>query len=175
MSLLQYDDVAAGLETDPSPGYPLICVTPCDPRYPDYVDTRNLCEQAGINSSAIKFSWEVAMPTNVQGGNPPFERVKDNTPFTSVDKMVLDSIYFGRRFHVRCVAQAVDSVTQVAGIPLRSNVATIGTATGICHNPIVAGSKRGFQAQSFIAKLAYIPPTDAEQPNTIKISVSLTI
>ena len=59
MSLLHYDDVEMGSKTDPSPGYPLICVTPCDPKYPKYVETRNLCEEAAINASAIRFSWEV--------------------------------------------------------------------------------------------------------------------
>nr|XP_026692904.1 extracellular matrix protein FRAS1 isoform X2 [Ciona intestinalis] len=173
VSLLHYDDVAVGLETPPSPGYPLICVTPCDPKYPNYVDTQSLCEEAAINSSAIKFSWEVAMPTEQEGGSPPFETVTDSTPFTSVNTKVLDSIYFGRRFHIRCVAQAVDDVTHTGGTPLRSNVVTIATDSGLCHNPIVAGSERGFQAQSFIANLRYLPPTDEEHPNTIHVSVKI--
>lgn len=59
VSLLHYDEVKTGIATDPLPGYPLVCVTPCDPRYPEYADTRNLCEEAGINATAIKFSWEV--------------------------------------------------------------------------------------------------------------------
>ena len=60
VSLLHYDDVKAGLEVDPSPGYPIICVTPCDPKYPQYVDTQNLCEEAAINVSTIKYGWEVS-------------------------------------------------------------------------------------------------------------------
>lgn len=59
MSLLDYDDVAAGLKTDPSPGYPLICVTPCDPKHPDFDDTQSLCEEAAINVTSIRFAWEV--------------------------------------------------------------------------------------------------------------------
>ena len=56
---MHYDDVATGMQEDPSPGYPLVCVTPCDPKYPEYVDTQSLCEEAAINASAIKFRWEV--------------------------------------------------------------------------------------------------------------------
>nr|XP_039273813.1 extracellular matrix protein FRAS1-like [Styela clava] len=174
VSLLNYDNVKEGLETNPSPGYPLVCVTPCDPRYPEYADTRNHCEEAGINASAIIFSWEVAMPTNIEGGgSQPFEKVQDETPFTSVNTKVLDSIYFARRFHVRCIAQAVDSQTGTAGTPLRSNVATISTDSGLCHNPIMSGTERGFQAQSFIAKLDYIPPTSEEHPDSLQISVEI--
>ncbi|CAK8671603.1 unnamed protein product [Clavelina lepadiformis] len=173
VSLLHYDEVDDGLKTDPSPGYPLVCVTPCDPKYPKYSETRNLCEEAAINSTAIRFSWEVAMPTEEGQGVPPFETVTDTTPFTSVDRKVLDSIYFGRRFHVRCVAQAVDSVTHAGGTPLHSNVVTIATDSGLCHNPIVSGSERNFQAQSFIANLKYIPPESDDHPNTLHVSVKI--
>lgn len=77
---------------------------------------------------------------------------------------VLDSIYFSRRFHVRCVAKAVDKVGHV-GTPLRSNVVTIGTDSAICHTPVVAGTARGFQAQSFIATLKYLDVKHKEHPN----------
>lgn len=77
---------------------------------------------------------------------------------------VLDSIYFSRRFHVRCVAKAVDKAGHV-GTPLRSNVVTIGTDSAICHTPVVAGTARGFQAQSFIATLKYVDVKHKEHPN----------
>lgn len=77
---------------------------------------------------------------------------------------VLDSIYFSRRFHVRCVAKAVDKAGHV-GTPLRSNIVTIGTDSAICHTPIVAGTARGFQAQSFIATLKYLDVKHKEHPN----------
>lgn len=77
---------------------------------------------------------------------------------------VLDSIYFSRRFHVRCVAKAVDKAGHV-GTPLRSNVVTIGTDSAICHTPVVAGTARGFQAQSFIATLKYLDVKHKEHPN----------
>lgn len=69
------------------------------------------------------------------------------------------------------MAQAVDSLTKTGGTPLRSNVVTIATNSGLCHNPIVSGSNRNFQAQSFIANLNYISD-DEQHPNTLHISVS---
>lgn len=77
---------------------------------------------------------------------------------------VLDSIYFSRRFHVRCVAQARDKAGHL-GTPLRSNIATIGTEGSICHTPVTTGTARGFQAQSFIATLKYLDVKHKEHPN----------
>ena len=77
---------------------------------------------------------------------------------------VLDSIYFSRRFHVRCVAQARDKAGHL-GTPLRSNIATIGTEGSICHTPVTTGTARGFQAQSFIASLKYLDVKHKEHPN----------
>lgn len=65
---------------------------------------------------------------------------------------------------MRCVAKAVDKVGHV-GTPLRSNIVTIGTDSAICHTPVVAGTARGFQAQSFIATLKYLDVKHKEHPN----------
>ncbi|KAM9330542.1 extracellular matrix organizing protein FRAS1 [Gastrophryne carolinensis] len=176
ISLADYDHVEEvskeGSKKSPSPGYPLVCVTPCDPHFPKYSIMRERCEEAGINQSTIIFSWEVAAPTDSNGARSPFETVTDTTPFTGVNHMVLDSIYFSRRFHVRCVAKAVDKAGHV-GTPLRSNIVTIGTDSAICHTPVVAGTARGFQAQSFIATLKYLDVKHKEHPNRIHISVQI--
>ncbi|XP_069482442.1 extracellular matrix organizing protein FRAS1 [Ambystoma mexicanum] len=176
VSLADYDHVEEvtkeGAKKLPSPGYPLVCVTPCDPHFPKYAVMKERCDDAGINQSSILFSWEVATPTDANGARSPFETITDSTPFTAVNQMVLDSIYFSRRFHVRCVAKAVDKVGHV-GTPLRSNIATIGTDGAICHTPVVAGTSRGFQAQSFIATLKYLDVKHKEHPNRIHISVQI--
>ncbi|KFP28080.1 Extracellular matrix protein FRAS1, partial [Colius striatus] len=176
VTLADYDRVEEvtkdGAKKSPSPGYPLICVTPCDPHFPKYTVMKERCSEAGINQSSIQFSWEVATPTDGNGARSPFETITDNTPFTSVNHKVLDSIYFSRRFHVRCVAKAVDKAGHV-GTPLRSNVVTIGTDSAICHTPVVAGTARGFQAQSFIATLKYLDVKHKEHPNRIHISVQI--
>jgi len=78
------------------------------------------------------------------------------------------------RFNVRCVAQVVDAFTHNGGTPLRSNVVTIATDSGICHSQIVSGSNRNFQAQNFMANLNYNPPTAEEHPNTLHISVRIS-
>ncbi|XP_022361766.1 extracellular matrix protein FRAS1 [Enhydra lutris kenyoni] len=176
VTLSDYDHVEEvskeGVKKSPSPGYPLVCVTPCDSHFPKYAVMRERCGEAGINQTLVQFSWEVATPTDGNGARSPFETITDNTPFTSVNHMVLDSIYFSRRFHVRCVAKAVDKVGHV-GTPLRSNIVTIGTDSAICHTPVVAGTARGFQAQSFIATLKYLDVKHKEHPNRIHISVQI--
>ncbi|XP_053108034.1 extracellular matrix organizing protein FRAS1 isoform X2 [Hemicordylus capensis] len=176
VTLSEYDHVEEetkeGAKKSPSPGYPLVCVTPCDPHFPKYSVMKERCSEAGINQSSIQFSWEVATPTDGNGARSPFETITDNTPFTSVNHMVLDSIYFSRRFHIRCMAKAVDKVGH-AGTPLRSNIITIGTDSAICHTPVVAGTARGFQAQSFIATLKYLDVKHKEHPNRIHISVQI--
>ncbi|XP_078659996.1 extracellular matrix organizing protein FRAS1-like [Branchiostoma floridae x Branchiostoma belcheri] len=173
VSLMDYDEVeiAQEKEKDPSPGYPLVCVTPCDPRYPKYTVTSELCHQAGINESIITYSWEVAMPTDAMGTRQPFETVTDTTVYTRTDGKVLDSVYFSRRFHVRCVAQPVDGYGH-RGVALRSNIVTIGTEN-ICHTPVKAGVSRGFQAQSFIANLEYIEPGKPRHPNRLHINIQV--
>ncbi|XP_008299754.1 extracellular matrix protein FRAS1-like [Stegastes partitus] len=176
VSLADYDHVQEvtkeGSKKTPSPGYPLVCVTPCDPHYPKYSVMKERCEEAGINQTQVHFSWEVAAPTDTSGARSPFETVTDTTPYTSVNHMVLDSIYFSRRFHVRCVAQARDKAGHL-GTPLRSNIATIGTDGSICHTPVTTGTARGFQAQSFIATLKYLDVKHKEHPNRIHISVQI--
>ncbi|KAK7933745.1 hypothetical protein WMY93_004641 [Mugilogobius chulae] len=176
VSLADYDHVSEvtkeGSKKTPSPGYPLVCVTPCDPHYPKYSVMKERCDEAGINQSKVHFSWEVATPTDTNGARSPFETVTDTTPYTSVNHMVLDSIYFSRRFHVRCVAQARDKAGHL-GTPLRSNIATIGTEGAICHTPVTTGTARGFQAQSFIASLKYLDVKHKEHPNRIHISVQI--
>ncbi|KAM7019160.1 LOW QUALITY PROTEIN: extracellular matrix organizing protein FRAS1 [Tautogolabrus adspersus] len=176
VSLADYDHVQEvtreGSKKAPPPGYPLVCVSPCDPNYPKFSVMKERCEEAGINQTQVHFSWEVAAPTDTNGARSPFETVTDTTPYTSVNHMVLDSIYFSRRFHVRCVAQARDKAGHL-GTPLRSNIATIGTDGSICHTPVTTGTARGFQAQSFIATLKYLDVKHKEHPNRIHISVQI--
>lgn len=106
-----------------------------------------------LNAATQRFLPQVPALASVTASLPPPRCLQ-----------VLDSIYFSRRFHVRCVARAVDKAGH-AGTPLRSNVVTIGTDSAICHTPVVAGTARGFQAQSFIATLKYLDVKHKEHPN----------
>eukprot|EP00057_Strongylocentrotus_purpuratus_P020370 XP_011674844.1 PREDICTED: extracellular matrix protein FRAS1 [Strongylocentrotus purpuratus] len=172
VSLMDYDNIGSALDIDPSPGYPLVCCTPCDPHFPEYSMTRSMCLDSGINISSIRYNWEVSTPMDNDGTRTPFERIVDTTPFSSSNHKVLDSIYFSRRFQVRCVSQPYDMRGR-PGVPLRSNIVTIGTENGICHTPVTAGVSRGLQAQSFIANLQYIGPSEEEHPNSLHVSVEV--
>lgn len=95
VSLADYDHVQevtkeGSKKTLPSPGYPLVCVTPCDPHYPKYPVMKERCEEAGINQTQVHFSWEVAAPTDTNGARSPFETVTDTTPYTSINHMVTE-------------------------------------------------------------------------------------
>lgn len=84
-----------GVKKAPSPGYPLVCVTPCDPHYPRYAVMKERCSEAGINQTSVQFSWEVAAPTDGHGARSPFETITDSTPFTSVNHKVSQAYPWG--------------------------------------------------------------------------------
>ncbi|CAG5116316.1 unnamed protein product, partial [Candidula unifasciata] len=172
ISLLHFGNSEQGLNTNPSPGYPLVCVTPCDVQYPDYPATASLCEDGGINQTSITYQWEMAMPQNDDTVSSLFVRVTDGTLFTSVDKKVLDSVYFRPYFQVRCIAQPLKGNGH-PGIPLKSRSVTIGTSP-ICKSTAFPSSHHfAYQAQSFLASLEYIPPDRAQHGNTVHISVQV--
>ncbi|KAL5018413.1 hypothetical protein ScPMuIL_004135 [Solemya velum] len=172
VSMLNYDNVDSGLKINPSPGYPLVCVTPCDLHYPTYSLTHSLCKQSAINQSHVIYSWEVALPKDRSGSKQPFVRITDKTVFTDVNKMVLESIYFRPNFRLRCVAQPINKNGN-PGIPLKSKSITIGTDNGICKAAIFSGHPHGYQAQSFLASLEYVGPEDLDHPNTVHITVEI--
>ncbi|XP_069157214.1 extracellular matrix organizing protein FRAS1 [Procambarus clarkii] len=172
VSLLHYDNIAEHLGEPASPGYPLVCVTPCDMRYPESAVTTDMCAEAGINSTSIQYSWEVAVPADGAGSLTPFHSLTDNTLFASPYTKVLDSMFFARHFWVRCIAQPVKN-DGVFGIPLRSKATSVGIQNGICQTPLVPGQPGGFQSQSFMATLSYINSTDENHPNTVKIHVEI--
>ena len=172
VSLLDYGDVEAGMTHNPSPGYPIVCVSPCDTHYPTYSQTGPLCAESGINQTAMQYHWEVAMPRDGDGAQALFETVTDNTLFTQVNTHVLDSIYFRSKFQLRCVAQPLHENGNL-GVPLRSKSVTIGVDNGICQSPVVSGRSRGFHAQSFKAKSEYVAAHDQEHPNRIHINVQI--
>ncbi|KAL4240400.1 Extracellular matrix protein fras1 [Mactra antiquata] len=171
VSLLKYDDIESGLKIDPSPGYPLVCVTPCDYRYPTYSVTHTMCEEAKINQTAMFYRWEVALP-DISDSRPPFMEISYNTLFTSVNHKVLDSVYFRPSFQIRCIVQPLDEHGN-PGIPLKSNPVHIGRENGICKAPVFSGMSFSYQAQSFHAKLEYVSTEDKEHPNTIHITVKV--
>lgn len=112
------------------------------------------------------------MPTDVHGARPPFVMVTDNTPFTSVDSKVLDSIYFRPSFRVRCIIQPLHSNGN-PGIPSKSHEVSISHDNGICNSPVFKGTPNSYSAQSFLANLRYVGPGDKKHPNTVHISIKV--
>ncbi|XP_064121126.1 extracellular matrix organizing protein FRAS1-like isoform X1 [Macrobrachium nipponense] len=172
VSLLHYDNVDEHVGEPASPGYPLVCVTPCDVRYPNSDATLAMCAEAGLNSSSMQYSWEVAIPAEGDSVLTPFNSLTDNTIFASPHKKILDSMFFARHFRVRCIAQPVRS-NGIHGIPLRSKPVLINSENGICQTPLVPGQPGGFQSQSFIASLSYVNSSDETHPNTVKIYIEI--
>ncbi|XP_067131538.1 extracellular matrix organizing protein FRAS1-like isoform X3 [Centruroides vittatus] len=162
ISLQHYDDIEINMNKDSSPGYPLICVTPCDPHYPNYKTSHSLCKKSGINEADIYFSWEASIPTEVDGFHSRFETIRDSTPFTSVHHKILDTIYFGPKFMIRCIAQPLSSEGSY-GIALKSNVAKIGSQNGICK----------LKSQSFKATLQYLNSSNIQHPNRLHIHIEI--
>lgn len=148
-----------------------IAFQPCDTHHPSYTTTQKLCETAGINSDAMYYRWEVAVP-DMMGRRPPFFEITYNTVFTSVNHITLDSIYFRPSFKVRCIAQPID-VNGNPGIPLKSIPVTIGRNNGICKMAMFSGLPISYEAQSFHAKLNYVETEDPLHPNTIHVSVKV--
>uniref|UniRef100_A0A1A8P4P9 Fras1 related extracellular matrix protein 2a n=3 Tax=Nothobranchius TaxID=28779 RepID=A0A1A8P4P9_9TELE len=58
VSLLHYDDVARTPDNlRPPAGYPVICVTACNMKYPDYDKTSSICVSEHINNTLTRYRW----------------------------------------------------------------------------------------------------------------------
>ena len=171
-SLLHYDNIDEHVDDPASPGYPLICVTPCDVRYPNSNATLAMCAEAGLNASSIHYSWEVAVPSEGDDVFTPFHSLTDDTIFASPHQKVLDSMFFAKHFRVRCIAQTV-RINGDSGVPLRSKPVFIDSENGICQTPLAPGQPGGFQTQSFLASLSYVNASDSAHPNTVKIHIEV--
>lgn len=67
----------------------------------------DLCNNAGLNHDMLMYQWEVAMPPTHDEKAPSYVKVTHDTPFTSTDKKVLDSIYFRPFFKVGLKATCI--------------------------------------------------------------------
>ncbi|XP_033106875.1 extracellular matrix protein 3-like [Anneissia japonica] len=167
VSLLDYDDATAGI-VEPMPGYPVVCVTPCNPKHPDFAVTGSICINEGVNDTLTQFRWMVSAPTAANGATSPLREVSSNTFFTSTKEITLDSIYFAPGSRVQCSARAVNNLGD-PGREYMSDPVTISKSDGLCmpRTPGAVG------AEPFTAKLRYTGPTDSEHPNMIKLTVTM--
>ncbi|KAK5858567.1 hypothetical protein PBY51_002698 [Eleginops maclovinus] len=148
MSLLHYDDVARTPDNlHPPAGYPVICVTACDTKYPDYEKTGSICVSEHINNTLTRYRWLISAPAGPDGVTSPMREA-------------------GSR--VQCAARAVNSNGD-EGLELSSPIITVSQKEGMCQ-PRKMGT---VGAEPFSAKLRYTGVDDLKHPNLIKVTVTM--
>ncbi|XP_068440165.1 FRAS1-related extracellular matrix protein 2b [Clinocottus analis] len=168
VSLLHYDDIDRTRDSSPVAGYPVICVTACNPKYPDYDKTGSICVSENINNTLTRYRWLASAPTSHDGVTSPMREVDFDTFFTSSKLITLDSVYFQAGSRVQCAARGVNSNGD-EGLELSSPVVSISMDEGMCQ-PRVAGT---VGAEPFSAKLRYTGTEDTDHPNLIKLTVTM--
>ncbi|XP_012499273.1 PREDICTED: FRAS1-related extracellular matrix protein 2 [Propithecus coquereli] len=152
----------------PMSGYPVICITACNPKYSDYDKTGSICASENINDTLTRYRWLISAPAGPDGVTSPMRELDFDTFFTSSKIIALDSIYFQPGSRVQCAARAVNSDGD-EGLELMSPIVTIGREEGLCQPrmPGVVG------AEPFSAKLRYTGPEDPDHTNLIKLTVTM--
>ncbi|XP_061916520.1 FRAS1-related extracellular matrix protein 2b isoform X1 [Entelurus aequoreus] len=168
VSLLHYDNVDKQRDSLPLAGYPVICVTACNPKYPDYDKTGSICVSENINNTLTRYRWLVSAPKGADGVTSPMREVDFDTFFTSSKLIALDSVYFQAGSRVQCAARAVNSDGD-EGLELSSHIVSISFDEGMCQ-PRVVGT---VGAEPFSAKLRYTGAEDPEHPNLVKLTVTM--
>ncbi|TRY65990.1 hypothetical protein DNTS_003770 [Danionella cerebrum] len=168
VSLLLYDDMNKIRDTQPAAGYPVVCVTSCNPKYPDFDRTGSICVSEHINNTLTHYRWLVSAPPGPDGVTSPMREVDFDTFFTSSKSITLDSVYFQGGSRVQCAARAVNSNGD-EGLELSSAIVSISLEEGMCQ-PRVVGT---VGAEPFSARLRYTGAEDPEHPNLIKLMVTM--
>uniref|UniRef100_A0A8D0L5A9 FRAS1 related extracellular matrix 3 n=1 Tax=Sphenodon punctatus TaxID=8508 RepID=A0A8D0L5A9_SPHPU len=169
VSLLMYDDTSKSKENpQPPTGYPVVCVTACNPKSSDYDKTGSICAAENINDTLTLYRWLVSAPSGSDGVTSPMREVDSNTFFTNTKAITLDSIYFQAGSRVQCAARAVNANGDV-GLELLSQIYTVSREDGLCQ-PRIPGT---VGAEPFSAKIRYTGPDDPDYPNLIKLIVRM--
>ncbi|KAI4815998.1 hypothetical protein KUCAC02_006118, partial [Chaenocephalus aceratus] len=168
VSLLHYDDIDRSRDSSPVAGYPVICVTACNPKFPDYDKTGSICVSENINNTLTHYRWLVSAPTGSDGVTSSMREVDFDTFFTSSKLITLDSVYFQAGSRVQCAARGVNSNGD-EGLELSSPIVSISMEDGMCQ-PRVAGT---VGAEPFSAKLRYTGMEETDHPNLIKLTVTM--
>ncbi|XP_047126620.1 FRAS1-related extracellular matrix protein 2 isoform X2 [Hydra vulgaris] len=158
VSLNDYDNVA-NAKIQPINGYPLICITACNPKFPIYKATKDLC--ASINNSLTKYKWQISSSNNLL-----FKDITMSLFFTNPYKITLDSIYFSGGSQVRCIAQAFTN-QNLPGATSASMPVTIDAKNGLC----MSTKESQIDSKSFSAQVSYINLPNTTHSNLIKLSV----
>ncbi|XP_061595611.1 FRAS1-related extracellular matrix protein 2-like [Cololabis saira] len=169
VSLLHYDDVARTPDNlQPPAGYPVICVTACNTKYPDYDKTGSICVSEHIDDTLTRYRWLISAPAGPDGVTSPMRDADFDTFFTSSKMITLDSVYFQAGSRVQCAARAVNANGD-EGLELSSPIVTISKGEGMCQ-PRKMGT---VGAEPFSAKLRYTGADDLKHPNLIKLTVTM--
>ncbi|XP_056418856.1 FRAS1-related extracellular matrix protein 3 [Hyla sarda] len=169
VSLLMYDDTSKAKENPrPPTGYPVVCVTACNPKYSEYEKTGSICGAENINDTLTQYRWLVSAPSGSDGVTSPMREVDSNTFFTNTKSITLDSIYFHAGSRVQCAARAV-TANGDPGLELISPIVSISREEGLCQ-PRVPGT---VGAEPFSAKIRYTGPEDPDHANLIKLTVTM--
>uniref|UniRef100_H3DK22 Fras1 related extracellular matrix 3 n=1 Tax=Tetraodon nigroviridis TaxID=99883 RepID=H3DK22_TETNG len=169
VSLLLYDNTDKVKERPHPPnGYPVVCVTACNPKHLDFDKTASICSAENINDSLTQYRWLVSAPTGPDGVTSPMREVDTNTFFTSTKSITLDSVYFQAGSRIQCAARAFNANGD-AGLELSSPIVVISKEEGMCQ-PRIPGT---VGAEPFSAKIRYTGPDDLEFPNLIKLTVTM--
>ena len=169
VSLRDYDDAEKVLKDDPVAGYPLICISPCNPKHPEYSKIIEFCEGDNIDDSHTQYTWQVAMPNDKQGVGHELRPITKEAWFAPTNTQTLDSVYFQKGYVVRCATRAITTKLEI-GRKQKSKPVTISKIRGICPR----NSDR-IGAEPFSAHISYTG-TDNENPelnNLVKIQVLL--
>eukprot|EP00079_Xenopus_tropicalis_P012743 XP_002940127.2 PREDICTED: FRAS1-related extracellular matrix protein 3 [Xenopus tropicalis] len=169
VSLLLYDDTFK-IKENPSPptGYPVVCVTACNPKYYDYDKTGSICAAENINDTLTQYRWLVSAPSGSDGVTSPMREVDSNTFFTDTKSITLDSVYFHAGSRIQCAARAVNANGD-SGLELLSPIFSVSREEGLCQ-PRIPGT---VGAEPFSAKIRYTGPEDPDYPNLIKLTVTM--
>uniref|UniRef100_A0A8B9HI93 Fras1 related extracellular matrix 3 n=1 Tax=Astyanax mexicanus TaxID=7994 RepID=A0A8B9HI93_ASTMX len=169
VSLLMYDDTIRVKEhPHPPTGYPVVCVTACNPKYSEFDKTGSICAVENINDTLTQYRWLVSAPSGPDGVTSPMREVDTNTFFTNTKSITLDSIYFQAGSRVQCAARAFNANGD-AGLELSSSIVIISREEGLCQ-PRIAGT---VGAEPFSAKIRYTGPDDPDYPNLIKLTITM--
>uniref|UniRef100_A0A8C2JSQ5 FRAS1 related extracellular matrix 2a n=1 Tax=Cyprinus carpio TaxID=7962 RepID=A0A8C2JSQ5_CYPCA len=161
VSLLHYDVVRRTKENaHPPAGYPVICVTACNPKYPDYDKTGSICISERINDTLTRYRWLISAPSGPDGVTSPMREADFDTFFTSSKMITLDSIYFQAGSRVQCAARAVNSNGD-EGLELSSPIVSISMEEATGYN------------MPFPRKLGTVGAEDPEYANLVKLTVSM--
>ncbi|KAK7930560.1 hypothetical protein WMY93_006955 [Mugilogobius chulae] len=169
VSLLMYDDTSKTKDRPfPPNGYPVVCVTACNPKYHDFDKTGSICAVENINNTLTQYRWLVSAPTGSDGVTSPMREVDTNTFFTNTKSITLDSIYFRAGSRIQCAARAFNTNGD-AGLELSSPIVVVSKEEGMCQPriPDTVG------AEPFSAKIRYTGPDDPDFPNLIKLTVNM--